>query len=129
VGIISLQGPRGSNTYRGRQVIDFYEIYSVHQHGMASAFLIVRWRTACRGRERRWSKVFCGAERMFYRSQVRAGELRPARPRVRRSLVNAALCPSDAVGDHRGFVLRKECRSMSSAGFCGRSARIRITPN
>jgi hypothetical protein len=50
-------------------------------------------------------------ERMFYRSQVREGELDSLRARARRSLVNAVLRRSDNVANHRQLVLRNECRS------------------
>jgi hypothetical protein len=50
-------------------------------------------------------------ERMFYRSGARRGELDSTRRRARRAIVNAALGRSDTVGNHRGLVLRPECRS------------------
>jgi hypothetical protein len=127
--IISLQGPRGEWAWfyyvPRAQVVDFYEIYSVHQHGMAPAFLhhavahgvpgareaLVKGFLWLFGDNEMGVSMLRPAERMFYRSQVRAGELSSARPRVRRSLVKAALGRSDTVADHRGLVLRKECRS------------------
>ena len=127
--IIALQGARGEWAWfyyvPGGRVVDFYEIYSVHQHGMAPAFLHHAVRHGVAGAREAMVKGFGWlfganemgvsmlrpAERMFYRSQVRAGELDSPWPRVRRSIVNAALGRSDAVGRHRGLVLRKECRS------------------
>ena len=41
--LLELQGPRGEWPWfyhaPGGRVVDFYEVYSVHQHGMAPAFL------------------------------------------------------------------------------------------
>jgi hypothetical protein len=127
--MISLQGPRGEWAWfyyvPRAQVVDFYEVYSVHQHGMAPAFLhhavahgvpgareaLVKGFLWLFGDNEMGVSMLRPAERMFYRSQARGGELSSARPRVRRSIVNAALGCSDAVGDHRGLLLRKECRS------------------
>jgi hypothetical protein len=127
--IIGLQGPRGEwgwFYYVPRaQVIDFYEVYSVHQHGMAPAFLHhavahgvpyardalvagFRWLF---GDNEMGVSMLRPNERMFYRSQVRAGEPGSARRRMSRSLINAALGRSDRPEGHRGLILREECRS------------------
>lgn len=127
--IIALQGRRGEWPWfyyvpAGR-IADFYEIYSVHQHGMAPAFLhhavahgvpgareaLVRGFGWLFGDNEMGVSMLRPAEGMFYRSQVRAGELDTVWPRVRRSLANAALRRDDAVERHRGLVLRQECRS------------------
>ena len=127
--MIALQGPSGEWPWfyyvPGGRVIDFYEIYSVHQHGMAPAFLrhavehgvpgareaLVKGFGWLFGDNAMGASMLRPAEGMFYRSQVRAGELDTAWPRVRRSVTNAALRRSDAVDPHRRLVLRKECRS------------------
>jgi hypothetical protein len=127
--IIALQGPRGEwgwFYYVPRaQVVDFYEIYSVHQHGMAPAFLHHSVQHGVPGAREALVKGFLWLfhnnemgismlrpnERMFYRSQVREGELDSTMPRVRRSITNAVLRRSDTVGNYRRLVLRKECRS------------------
>jgi hypothetical protein len=127
--IIVLQGQRGEwgwFYYVPRaQIVDFYEIYSVHQHGMAPAFLhhasahgVSTAREALvkgflwlfRDNEMRVSMLRPN-ERMFYRSQVREGELDSVRQRSCRSIINAVLAIGDTVTNHRGLVLRPECRS------------------
>jgi hypothetical protein len=127
--MIRLQGPRGEWGWfyyvPQARTVDFYEVYSVHQHGMAPAFLHHAVAHGVPGAREALVKGFLwlfgdneiGAsmlrpnERMFYRSQVRAGELGSTLPRVRRSIVNAGLGRSDTAGNHRGLVLRQECRS------------------
>jgi hypothetical protein len=127
--IIALQGRRGEWPWfyyvPGGRIADFYEIYSVHQHGMAPAFLhhavahgvpgardaLVRGFRWLFGDNEMGVSMLLPAEGMFYRSQVRAGELDTAWPRVRRSITNAALRRDDAVERHHGLVLRQECRS------------------
>lgn len=127
--MIALQGPRGEWPWfyyvPGGRVVDFYEVYSVHQHGMAPAFLhhavehgvegareaLVEGFDWLFGNNEMGVSMLRPAEGMFYRSQVRAGELASAAPRARRSVGNAMLGRSDTAGRHRGLVLRKECRS------------------
>ena len=127
--IIGLQGNRGEWPWfyyvPGGRIADFYEVYSVHQHGMAPAFLhhavahgVPGAREALvRGFEWLFGDNELGLSMlrpdlgMFYRSQLRVGELDTAWPRVRRSIANAALGRDDAVERHDGLVLRNECRS------------------
>jgi hypothetical protein len=127
--IIALQGPRGEWGWfyyvpRG-QIVDFYEVYSVHQHGMAPAFLHHAVDHGVPGAREALVKGFLWLfhdnqmgismlrpnERMFYRSQVRDGELESSMPRVRRSIANAVLGRCDTVENHGRLVLREECRS------------------
>jgi hypothetical protein len=127
--VISLQGPLGEWAWfyyiPGGQIVDFYEVYSVHQHGMAPAFLhhavnhgVVGAREALK-RGFNWLfshnqmniSMLRPMENMFYRSQVRRGELKTSWPRGLRSLINATLGRSDAVTHQHGLVLREECRS------------------
>ncbi len=127
--IIALQGPRGEWGWfyyvpRGF-VVDFYEIYSVHQHGMAPAFLHHAVEHGVPGAREALKRGFLWLfhnnelgmsmlrpeEHMFYRSQLRAGELNSSRRRGLRSVVNAVLGRSDNVANHTQLVLRKECRS------------------
>ena len=127
--MITLQGPRGEWGWfyyvpRG-QIVDFYEIYSVHQHGMAPAFLHPAVAHGVPGAREALVRGFLWLfqhnemgismirpnEKMFYRSQARAGEINSIRRRILRSIANAALGQSDTVGNHRGMVLRNECRS------------------
>lgn len=127
--MIALQGPRGEwgwFYYVPRaQVVDFYEIYSVHQHGMAPAFLHHSVQHGVPGAREALVKGFLWLfynnemgismlrpnEQMFYRSQAREGELDSTWPRVLRSVGNATLRRSDTVGNYRRLVLRNECRS------------------
>jgi hypothetical protein len=127
--IIALQGPRGEwgwFYYVPRaQIVDFYEIYSVHQHGMAPAFLHHSVQHGVPGAREALVKGFLWLfrnnemgismlrpnERMFYRSQARDGELDSSIPRVRRSIINAVRGRSDTVENYRRLMLRKECRS------------------
>ena len=127
--MIALQGPRGEwgwFFYVPRAcVVDFYEIYSVHQHGMAPAFLRhavshnapgaraalvtgFRWLFGDNAME---VSMLRPEERMFYRSQARAGELAGRWRRAGRSLVGAALGRGDRVENHQSLVLCRECRS------------------
>jgi hypothetical protein len=127
--VISLQGPRGEWAWfyyvPGGRVVDFYEIYSVHQHGMAPAFLhhavlhrvpgareaLIRGFLWLFGENEMNASMLRPKERLFYRSQLRESELDTTGPRTRRSIVNAMMGRSDSVSNHRGLVLRKECRS------------------
>ena len=127
--IIGLQGDRGEWPWfyfvPGGHIADFYEVYSVHQHGMAPAFLhhavahgVPGAREALvRGFEWLFGENELGLSMlrpdlgMFYRSQLRVGKLDTAWPRVRRSIINAALRRDDAIERHDGLVLRNECRS------------------
>jgi hypothetical protein len=127
--MIGLQGRRGEWGWfyyvpRGR-VVDYYEVYSVHQHGMAPAFLhhavahgvagareaLVRGFQWLFGDNEMGVSMLRPSERMFYRSQARDGELDGTLARAGRSIVNAALGRSDTVENHRRLVLRRECRS------------------
>jgi hypothetical protein len=127
--LIALQGPRGEWGWfyfvPEALVVDFYEIYSVHQHGMAPAFLHHAVAHGVPGAREALVKGFLWLfgdneigismlrpdEGMFYRSHSRQRELHSTHRRACRSIVNAALRRSDAVGSHRRLVLRKECRS------------------
>lgn len=127
--LIELQGPRGEWAWfyyvPGGRVVDWYEVYSVHQHGMAPAFLHHAAQHGVAGARDALVKGFLwlfGAnemgvsmlrpkEFMFYRSQLRVGEAASILPRIRRSLVNASLGRSDRVDRHGGLALRRECRS------------------
>jgi hypothetical protein len=129
IQMIALQGPRGEwgwFYYVPRaKVVDFYEVYSVHQHGMAPAFLHHAVMHGVPGAREALVKGFLWLfgdnemgismlrpnERMFYRSQTREGELDSSRSRARRSIINATLGRQDNVGNHRQLVLRKESRS------------------
>jgi hypothetical protein len=147
--VIGLQGRRGEwgwFYYVPRaSVVDFYEIYSVHQHGMAPAFLhhaAAHGVTGARDALMRGFRWLFGdnemgvsmlrpAERMFYRSQLRRGELKATRQRVFRSIANAVRGRSDGISRHSGLALRHECRSYELGwilwSFGGRSDYRELT--
>jgi hypothetical protein len=147
--VISLQGPRGEWAWfyyvPGGQVVDFYEIYSVHQHGMAPAFLhhavlhrvpgaseaLTRGFLWLFGENEMNVSMLRPKERLFYRSQLREGELDTTGRRRRRSIINAMMGRGDRVSNHRGLVLRKECRSYELGwilwSFGGRQDHAELT--
>ena len=126
--LVARQGRRGEWPWffhvPSARVVDFYEIYAVHQHGMAPALLqhavrhrvpgardaLVRGFGWLFGDNEMGVSMLRPAERMFYRSQLRRGEATPW-PRALRGLANAALARGDAPERHRGLRLRAECRS------------------
>jgi hypothetical protein len=127
--IISLQGPLGEWAWfyyvPGGRIVDFYEVYSVHQHGMAPAFLhhavkhevagaraaLINGFSWLFGRNEMDISMLRPTENMFYRSQLRQGELKTSWKRGLRSVINVTLGRNDAVTHHRGLILREECRS------------------
>jgi hypothetical protein len=147
--LIALQGRRGEwawfyDVASGR-IVDFYEVFSVHQHGMAPAFLhhavahgvpdaraaLVRGFQWLFGDNEMGVSMLRAPEHMFYRSQARRGELgRPWR-RAARSIGNALLGRSDAVERHGALALRRECRSYELGwalwSFGGRSDYRELT--
>jgi hypothetical protein len=127
--IIARQGPNGEwpwffDATSGR-VVDFYEIYSVHQCGMAPAFLEHAERhgvAEARGAMIKGFNWILGKNQlnipmlvtdlhMTIRSQVRKGELHTKMRRVLRSFQNSILGRDAALIDPAGLELRQECRS------------------
>jgi hypothetical protein len=127
--LIALQGPNGEwpwffDTPNG-QVVDFYEIYSVHQYGMAPAFLECAERhgvAEARGaltKGFQWSlgKNQLGRPMLMprlgltIRSQVRKGEMHTTRKRVVRAVTNSLLQRASGLIDPADVELRLECRS------------------
>jgi hypothetical protein len=127
--IIALQGPQGEWPWffspPNGQVVDFYEVYSVHQLGMAPAVLEVAERHGVsEAREAlakgfRWvfgenqlGKVMLARDLcLTIRSQIRKGELHTDKRRVLRALANSALRRSAPLANPSGLDLRLECRS------------------
>ena len=127
--MIARQGRRGEWAWfyyvPGGRIVDFYEIYSVHQHGMAPAFLhhavehgvpsardaLIKGFGWLFGENEMGVSMLRPVERMFYRSQVRESEMHSSGRRVARSVANAVFGRMDSPERHRGLVLRKECRS------------------
>ena len=127
--LIQLQGPEGEwpwffYTPKGR-VVDFYEVYSVHQQGMAPAFLECAERHEVAGASEalrqgfQWifgqnqmkRSMLWKDEGMICRSQIRKGELHNRRKRAVRAAVNALLGRSASLIDPARIELRLECRS------------------
>jgi hypothetical protein len=127
--LIELQGPGGEwpwffDAQSGR-VIDYYEVYSVHQYGMAPAFLELAERHDVRGAREALVKGFkwvLGGNQLgismlvpelglSIRSQVRKNELKTKKRRVLRAIANTCLGRSSMLIDGRDIDLRLECRS------------------
>ncbi|WP_199499977.1 hypothetical protein [Methylovirgula sp. 4M-Z18] len=127
--LLKLQGPHGEwpwffDAASGR-VLDFYEIYSVHQYGMAPALLewaerygvpgahdaLVRGFQWVLGDNQLGRSMLVPELSLSIRSQIRRHELTTKIPRVMRALKNAALRRSSGLIDSSGIGLRLECRS------------------
>lgn len=127
--LIALQGPQGEwpwffDALSGR-VLDFYEVYSVHQYGMAPALLELAERFGHRGSKDALIKGFywvLGQNQLrramlvpelnlTLRSQVRKGELTTKAPRVVRALKNVWLGNEGRLIDGADVEVRLECRS------------------
>jgi len=127
--LIALQGPQGEwpwffDAMSGR-VLDFYEVYSVHQYGMAPALLEWAERFGRRGARDALVKGFnwvLGHNQLgrtmlvpelslTIRSQVRKHELNSRAPRVLRALRNTWLGTGEALIDSADVRVRLECRS------------------
>ena len=106
-------------------VLDFYEIYSVHQYGMAPAFLE---RAECHGVTEARAAIVKGFNWVFgknqlaipmlvpdlnltIRSQVRKGELHSKGRRAFRAITNSILGHKAKLINPAGVQLRLECRS------------------
>lgn len=127
--LISLQGPNGEwpwffDTPNGR-IVDFYEIYSVHQYGMAPAFLECAEQHGVTGARDalikgfRWvfgdnqlkRPMLLPELHLTIRSQVRKRELRVNKKRALRAVMNMALRRSSTLATPDDVALRLECRS------------------
>lgn len=127
--LIALQGPQGEwpwffDAMSGR-VLDFYEVYSVHQYGMAPALLEWAERFGRRGARDALIKGFSwvlGHNQLgrtmlvpelslTIRSQVRKHELKTKAPRMLRALRNTWLENGEALIDSADVSVRLECRS------------------
>ncbi|MGH9823372.1 MAG: hypothetical protein ACREDR_08985, partial [Blastocatellia bacterium] len=97
-------------------VVDFYEVYAVHQHGMAPAILHHAIRHGVRGAREALVKGFIWLFgdnelgrtmlrpelHLFYRSQRRSSISASRAARGLRALTNAALNRNDEIGTARG---------------------------
>ena len=127
--LIALQGPNGEWPWffaaASGRVVDFYEVYSVHQCGMAPAFLehaelhgvsearsaIVKGFNWILGHNQMAMPMLVPALHMTIRSHVRKGELYTKKWRVIRALQNSLLGREAALIDQADLQLRLECRS------------------
>ncbi|CAH1669200.1 conserved hypothetical protein [Hyphomicrobiales bacterium] len=127
--LIALQGPQGEwpwfyDAVSGR-VVDFYEVYSVHQYGMAPALLewaerydvpgardaLVLGFHWVLGQNQLKRSMLVPERSLSIRSQVRKNELTTKRRRVLRAVANACLGRSSDLIDSSTVDLRLECRS------------------
>jgi hypothetical protein len=127
--LISLQGPQGEwpwffDAPKGI-VVDFYEVYSVHQYGMAPAFLehaerhgvpearaaLVKGFKWVFGDNQLGQSMLVPKLHLSIRSQVRKGELRTNKRRMVRAIVNSLRRHDSGLIDPNGLEVRLECRS------------------
>ena len=127
--LIARQGPNGEWPWffdaATGLVVDFYEVYSVHQCGMAPAFLecaerhdvsearnaIIKGFNWVLGKNQLGVPMLVPDLHMTIRSQVRKGELHSKKWRVLRALGNSILGREAALIDPADLQLRRECRS------------------
>ena len=127
--LLRLQGPAGEwpwfyDAKYGR-VVDPYEVYSVHQYGMAPAFLELAERHNVPGARdaliKGFNWIFGDNQlakpmlvpdlKLTIRSQIRKGELTTNKLRMLRAIKNAYLGRSAGLIDPADVRLRLECRS------------------
>jgi hypothetical protein len=127
--LIALQGPNGEwpwffDAPKGR-VVDFYEVYSVHQYGMAPAFLecaeqhgvtaargaLIKGFTWVLGKNQLQKPMLVPNLCLTIRSQVRARELHTNKIRMLRAVTNSLLGRSAELTDAAAIKVRLECRS------------------
>ena len=127
--LIERQGPNGEwpwffDAASGR-VLDFYEVYSVHQCGMAPAFLeladqhgvlearsaIIKGFNWVLGQNQLATPMLVPDLHLTIRSLVRKGELQTKKWRVFRALRNSMLRHEAVLIDPSELELRLECRS------------------
>ncbi len=127
--MIERQGPKGEwpwffDAARGL-VVDYYEVYSVHQYGMAPAFLqqaeqhgvsearsaMIKGFNWILGQNQLAVPMLVRDLHLTIRSQLRKGELYSKKWRVLRALGNSILGREAGLIDPAGLQLRRECRS------------------
>jgi hypothetical protein len=126
--LIALQGPQGEwpwfyDAVSGR-VLDFYEVYSVHQYGMAPALLEWAERENIAGAtealvkgfewvlgENQLGRKMLAPGGLTIRSQIRKGERDAKLLRVSRAIGNVLLGRSGGLIAPQNLDLRLECRS------------------
>lgn len=127
--LIRLQGPQGEwpwfyDAAQG-QVLDFYEVYSVHQYGMAPALLecaernnvpqareaLIKGFKWVLGDNQLQKSMLLPELQLSIRSHVRNGELHTNKSRMIRAVQNAYLPRASYLIDPANVTLRLECRS------------------
>ena len=127
--LIEAQGPNGEwpwffDSMTGR-VLDYYEVYSVHQYGMAPAFLewaehygepqardaIIKGFQWVLGSNQMSVPMFVPELHLSIRSQVRMGEIHSKGWRVFRAIRNSVLRLDSQLVAPSNLELRHECRS------------------
>jgi hypothetical protein len=127
--LIALQGPQGEwpwfyDAASGR-VLDFYEVYSVHQYGMAPALLewaerydlpgardaLIKGFKWVLGENQLGCSMLVPELGLSIRSQVRGDELTTKTPRMLRAIKNVFVDRQSSLIDSSGVDLRLECRS------------------
>lgn len=127
--LIDLQGPQGEwpwffDAERGC-ILDYYEVYSVHQYGMAPAFLecaehhgihearaaMIKGFRWVLGDNQLYRPMLVPDLQLTIRSQVRRSELHTSTLRMARALRNAYLRRPAGLIDPTHVDLRLECRS------------------
>ena len=127
--LIARQGPNGEWPWffdaASGLVVDFYEVYSVHQCGMAPAFLeraeqhgvsearsaIIKGFNWILGQNQLAMPMLVPELHLTIRSQVRKGELYSKKWRVLRALGNSLLGREAGLIDPADLEIRRECRS------------------
>jgi hypothetical protein len=127
--LISLQGPHGEWPWffdaQTGLILDFYEVYSVHQYGMAPAFLecaerhgvpgareaLIRGFEWALGHNQLAKLMLIPEMHLSIRSQGRKHELRTNKFRMVRALHNAYLGCSAGLTEPSNLRVRLECRS------------------
>jgi hypothetical protein len=149
--LIGLQGPHGEwpwffDAERGC-ILDYYEVYSVHQYGMAPAFLecaerhgmheardaLIRGFAWVLGENQLRRPMLVPDLQLTIRSQVRKSELRTTALRAARAIGNTYLRRPAGLIDPARVGLRLECRSYELGwilwSFGGRSDLRQLTDN
>jgi len=127
--LIACQGQNGEWPWffytPGGRVVDFYEVYSVHQHGMAPAFLefgerhgiaeatgaLVKGFKWVFGQNQMNRSMLWHREGLICRSLIRKGEMRSRKKSAVRAVVNGLLRQGGELADPASLELRLECRS------------------
>ena len=144
--LIALQGPQGEWPWffdaKAGRVIDFYEVYSVHQYGMAPAFLefserhgvaearaaLVKGFKWVLGANQLAKPMLAPALGLSIRSQVRKGELHTDKRRALRAIANAAMGQPSRLTTASDLELRLECRSYELGWILWSFGRVNDLP-